>query len=99
MGIDEEIYVMRDNRPISHIWFTAGYIQLQLEDGKVEYEEVELINTGWMGYWISGANLLKIIDNLDETETPPIVIEELEKFIKENPVLPTDKVLYRVEGE
>lgn len=98
MGIDEEIYVMRDNRPISHIRFTAGYIGLHLEEGKVEYEEVELINPSWMGYWLSGADLLKIIDNLEEMGTPEIVIEELEEFIEENPILPTDRVLYRVEG-
>ena len=96
MALDEEVFVMRDNKPITYIRFRRCNIYLSLDD--VSSEKVELIDKGFIGYWIPGEDFLKILANLEEYVSHQENIDYLRNYFNENPVLPTDRVLYKLEA-
>lgn len=103
MGIDEEIFVLRENKPTSYHSFRRVNLFLSYEDEEIfendpiRIEEAKLIDKSFRGYWMSGKDFLRILEKLEEIMFDKQAIENFRGYYKENPVLPNDRVLYKIE--
>lgn len=96
MGIDEELFILRNGIPIHYIKFRGGYLSTYFEDNNIDIEKVELQDKDHSGYWIKGDDFLRMLFDIQDVIDNEYTRNRILEFFKENNVEPTDKVFYKL---